>query len=568
MESIKSFIAEVLDVVDVDLTTDENVASFLSGGLLQYDAMFKCKRVIDNLGFCWVWKNIMGIYPSKLLLMSGGGSLSSFNSCVEFARINSFYRFVPKMDVAHDLEARYGAYMGQLTKGKAFIKSELFEKLRDRINPTWKASAESKTLFSLYSIMVADAYPYVAIDSRNPITGFIVPLPHYNKISRFDVLKWVYTNDNYFIRLMTSGLVFVSSVADGRLKKPLGGVALAIGTDSYVRGLCADSFVVDESVLIDACSVVPRLARHCVSFGETAPMLTKGGLRLLPDDRITDPNCFDMLASSRISTYVGGGQGAMPFDIQRLMVEMYCKVKDRVQFYRGCPNCVLLIDNRCNMLTVMAAFITFYNLKPNTWDLVIVTSQECKSFYEGYFPGAVFIISDLGGKFFNIETYNRFMKSADLWSKLGAYIKCLTVQDDGFIVRPGLEDNFMEYDYVGAPWLPGPHLVAVGIGSDFVGNGGLSLRDVSTMWDIASSCLDDKMVLFNSNMQPIPEDVYFSACVEKRGGRIPGKEEATGFAMEQIINMKALGMHKPWPYVGAQVGIEFLNKALNEIVIS
>ena len=47
---------------------------------------------------------------------------------------------------------------------------------------------------------------------------------------------------------------------------------------------------------------------------------------------------------------------------------------------------------------------------------------------------------------------------------------CLTVHDDGFVINPHLwTDEFLNYDYIGAPWKPN-------YGKYRVGNGGFSLR--------------------------------------------------------------------------------------------
>lgn len=44
---------------------------------------------------------------------------------------------------------------------------------------------------------------------------------------------------------------------------------------------------------------------------------------------------------------------------------------------------------------------------------------------------------------------------------------CLSIHDDGFVINPHLwKDEFLNYDYIGAPWSP----------SGYVGNGGFSLR--------------------------------------------------------------------------------------------
>lgn len=62
------------------------------------------------------------------------------------------------------------------------------------------------------------------------------------------------------------------------------------------------------------------------------------------------------------------------------------------------------------------------------------------------------------------------------------FTHCLLVQEDGFIVNPDLwDDAFLNYDYIGAPWLkydnedPFPWVKQYGI-KCAVGNGGFTLR--------------------------------------------------------------------------------------------
>ena len=111
----------------------------------------------------------------------------------------------------------------------------------------------------------------------------------------------------------------------------------------------------------------------------------------------------------------------------------------------------------------------------------------------------------------------------------------------------------MAQHYVGAPWLDQPDnrrmLESAGVGSGLVGNGGLSLRRVATMIDVCENDAGEHgNVLFNSNTQPVPEDVFFSAAVERRGLACP-RSIASRFAVEQQPIPGAYGMHKPWPYV-------------------
>lgn len=69
----------------------------------------------------------------------------------------------------------------------------------------------------------------------------------------------------------------------------------------------------------------------------------------------------------------------------------------------------------------------------------------------------------------DIDAYSRFMLK-----ELHAHVQTdhvLVVQWDGFIVDPTLwHDEYLKWDYIGAPWYPG------GKGPGYVGNGGFSLR--------------------------------------------------------------------------------------------
>lgn len=66
------------------------------------------------------------------------------------------------------------------------------------------------------------------------------------------------------------------------------------------------------------------------------------------------------------------------------------------------------------------------------------------------------------------DTYSQFMLH-----ELYKYVDteyCLTIHDDGFIINPHLwDDEFLEYDYIGAPWKNYGQI-------NRVGNGGFSLR--------------------------------------------------------------------------------------------
>lgn len=223
-------------------------------------------------------------------------------------------------------------------------------------------------------------------------------------------------------------------------------------------------------------------------------------------------------------------------------------------------NCILVVDNRENPFTVLSTCITMMNLKPREWNVVVVSSTKSIGFYKDAFANSdieYMTHPSLNKDLFDIEDYNTLMKLPFIWQALGQkYDYCLTIQDDGMLIRKGLEDKFLgQYDYVGAPWAQVPENIELATAANphYVGNGGLSLRNVKMMHEITVKYSSNTGgVLFNYDLQPLPEDAFFSRMVFQTGGRIPNHQTAQQFAAEQVPIPTAghcLGFHKPWVYL-------------------
>lgn len=170
---------------------------------------------------------------------------------------------------------------------------------------------------------------------------------------------------------------------------------------------------------------------------------------------------------------------------------------------------------------------------------------------------------------FSIEDYNELLKSPGLWERIDAR-KCLIVQDDGMLVRPGVQERFMDrYDYVGAPWLSGQIALERVTNPELVGNGGLSVRTTQAMLDVARkgrSTLHEHD-LFINGAQSCPEDVYFSGGVhslrESKGYVVADRRAACAFSSEQVIEKESVGFHKPWPYHPTRVVASYFEHILS-----
>jgi hypothetical protein len=242
-------------------------------------------------------------------------------------------------------------------------------------------------------------------------------------------------------------------------------------------------------------------------------------------------------------------------------------------------NAVVVIDNRKNIMSAIAAKATFMNVV-NTgaaWELVVVCRQEDVEFYRQrlgattryvVLPKTVMPAPSL----FTMAKYNEMMKSTVLWDRLIAYHRVVLVQDDGFIVRrdPERLNKLLEYDYVGAPWDP-----ALGFNAwmndvlkpVFVGNGGLSIRNPVVMSRICSTYPSETRALHIDCLQPEPEDVFYARMCQKVNGNVPSFEEAQEFASEEVLKMDSLGFHKVYGYHPIDKVKAFFNAALTSTTL-
>jgi hypothetical protein len=139
----------------------------------------------------------------------------------------------------------------------------------------------------------------------------------------------------------------------------------------------------------------------------------------------------------------------------------------------------------------------------------------------------------LGVDNLSIHQYNSLRKSASFWTDLPSD-KILIFETDSILLSTcGLED-FMKFDYVGAPWKHRWN-------KSGVGNGGLSLRSR----DATLRFLQEH----DGNTNHLHEDMFFSdgqaeVCLSR-----PSIEEASSFSVETIWHPSPLGYHKPWLYV-------------------
>jgi hypothetical protein len=121
--------------------------------------------------------------------------------------------------------------------------------------------------------------------------------------------------------------------------------------------------------------------------------------------------------------------------------------------------------------------------------------------------------------------YSNLLKTTDFWEKVNGK-KILTFQTDSILLRSGI-DEFLEFDYVGAPWKKSKD-------GYFVGNGGLSLRTKDRMIEITKE---------HNNITEEWEDTFFVKHL--KGNGVADIETASRFSMEDVFYPNPLGIHNP-----------------------
>ena len=148
----------------------------------------------------------------------------------------------------------------------------------------------------------------------------------------------------------------------------------------------------------------------------------------------------------------------------------------------------------------------------------------------------------------NQYSYSILLATTFFWNLFkGEHI--LIYQEDSIIFRSNI-DEFLEYDYIGAPWPKTQNDT-----ENCVGNGGLSLRTKQIMIDVinTNSILNitvnssTKQYMKNAKLLICPEDVYFSKTMQDYNiGVVADWDSASNFSTETILNNNSFGGHNFW----------------------
>lgn len=157
----------------------------------------------------------------------------------------------------------------------------------------------------------------------------------------------------------------------------------------------------------------------------------------------------------------------------------------------------------------------------NGWGLTIFCSDMNFTLLKKNFPDAEIINLKCH---LSEDLYNLLLTNISFWNKI-KYEKILIFQTDSGILENRI-DEFLQYDYVGAPWRFQVH----------GGNGGLSIRSKDKMISVCEKYPYNYALHGN-------EDVYFSNHLELVGGNLAPREVCANFSVESIFKLNTFGFH-------------------------
>ena len=156
------------------------------------------------------------------------------------------------------------------------------------------------------------------------------------------------------------------------------------------------------------------------------------------------------------------------------------------------------------------------------------------------------LLQNLNEENLTIEKYTNLLKSVDFWEKIPAE-HVLIFQTDGLILQKTDLQEYLEYDYIGAPWKAGIsccNLIIKQIPSlsklvPMIGNGGMSLRKRSSMIELC------KKYSKPYEEDKLHEDIFFIVNLLKNNKKLPTIDIAKTFSVEGIYYPTPKMIHKP-----------------------
>lgn len=218
---------------------------------------------------------------------------------------------------------------------------------------------------------------------------------------------------------------------------------------------------------------------------------------------------------------------------------VYLKNKEGFQ---TSPNAIVIVEPRKHK-DLAKVIKNFDELMPKDWDLYVFHGKSSADFAKEATSGIsrkVFL-EPLDSDNLTADEYNKLFGKESFWDRVQAE-NILVFQTDTALCKNSKFkiDDFSKYDYIGCSvnknvyafdepwWYEGK--------SPFYGIGGLSFRKKSFM----KRCI----AKYPEKAQNMPEDAFFSMCVQQSPNKPPSGQVLTEFCTQHHFNSNSFGAHK------------------------
>jgi len=118
----------------------------------------------------------------------------------------------------------------------------------------------------------------------------------------------------------------------------------------------------------------------------------------------------------------------------------------------------------------------------------------------------------------------------------------LIFQTDSMIFKQNkdLIFDFLEYDYIGSPWIITSYYPT--LRCNFIGNGGFSLRNKNKMLEIIQKIDWNNLTEITDKL----DDLYFSRAYDNINVKKPEYNKACTFCVDEVFSEVTFACHKPW----------------------
>lgn len=199
----------------------------------------------------------------------------------------------------------------------------------------------------------------------------------------------------------------------------------------------------------------------------------------------------------------------------------------------------VIVEPRKNILLIKV-LKNYLKLLPDYTQIHIFHGIDNEKYILHHFHNEIakrkIILTNLNKKNLSIREYNLLLTSKNFYNKINGENILIFQMDTCLCSNPKYKiEDFLRYDYVGAPWINKKYV-------NQVGNGGLSLRKKSKILEhINIYKFDPDLKTDDSDLYP--EDLYFS---KSHILNFPSPELASYFSTEKVLNPYSIGTHKAY----------------------